>query len=118
MTVLANGLRASDAIKRGSRRTSLQNDGSAVIAHRPRDPQHWRDSQQLEHVLGKYIISDKPMSEEEWAREHADMLDSASVEQAVEYGSSRRVLATGVRRTTRPTQTSSWPTNDGTFDGT
>jgi hypothetical protein len=20
-----------------------------------RDPQHWRDSQQLEHVLGKYI---------------------------------------------------------------
>jgi glycogen debranching enzyme len=32
-----------------------------------RDPQHWRDSQQMEHVLGKYIISDKPMSEEEWA---------------------------------------------------
>jgi hypothetical protein len=36
-----------------------------------RDPQHWRDAQQLEHVLGKYIISDKPMSEEEWARERA-----------------------------------------------
>ena len=31
-----------------------------------RDPEHWRDSQQLEHVLGKYIISDKPMTEEEW----------------------------------------------------
>jgi hypothetical protein len=40
-----------------------------------RDPQHWRDSQQLEHVLGKYIISDRPMSEEEWARERADVLD-------------------------------------------
>jgi hypothetical protein len=40
-----------------------------------RDPQHWRDSQQLEHVLGKYIIIDKPMTEEEWARERADMLD-------------------------------------------
>jgi hypothetical protein len=26
-----------------------------------RDPQHWRDSQELEHVLGKYIISGKPM---------------------------------------------------------
>jgi hypothetical protein len=26
-----------------------------------RDPQHWRDSQQLEHVLGRYIIiSDTP----------------------------------------------------------
>jgi hypothetical protein len=40
-----------------------------------RDPQHWRDSQQLEHVLGNYIISDRPMSEEEWARERADVLD-------------------------------------------
>ena len=30
-----------------------------------RDPQHWRDSQQLEHVLGKYIISDQPMTEEQ-----------------------------------------------------
>jgi hypothetical protein len=40
-----------------------------------RDPQHWRDSQQMEHVLGKYIISDRPMSEEEWARERADVLD-------------------------------------------
>jgi hypothetical protein len=40
------------------------------------DPQHWRDSQQLEHLLGKYIISDKPMTEEEWARERADVLDA------------------------------------------
>jgi hypothetical protein len=27
----------------------------------------------MEHVLGKYIISDKPMSEEEWAKERADV---------------------------------------------
>jgi hypothetical protein len=40
-----------------------------------RDPQHWRDSQQMEHVLGKYIISDRPMSPEDWARERADVLD-------------------------------------------
>jgi hypothetical protein len=26
---------------------------------RLRDPQHWRDSQWIEHVLGKYIISDQ-----------------------------------------------------------
>jgi hypothetical protein len=43
---------------------------------RPSDPQHWRDSQQMGHVLGKYIISDKPMSEEEWAPERADVLDA------------------------------------------
>jgi hypothetical protein len=41
-----------------------------------RDPQHWRDSQQLEHVLGKYTISDAPMSEEQWARERADVIDA------------------------------------------
>jgi hypothetical protein len=40
-----------------------------------RDPQNWRDTQQTEHVLGKYIISDKPMSEEQWARERADVID-------------------------------------------
>jgi hypothetical protein len=32
-------------------------------------------SQQLEHVLGKYLISDKPMTEEEWAKERATVID-------------------------------------------
>jgi hypothetical protein len=50
-----------------------------------RDPQHWRDSQQLEHVLGKYIISDQPMSEEQWARERADVID----EEPPRFGDSR-----------------------------
>jgi hypothetical protein len=40
-----------------------------------RDPVHWRDAWQLEHVTGKYIISDKPMTEEEWIRERADVID-------------------------------------------
>jgi hypothetical protein len=40
-----------------------------------RDPQHWRDKQQVEHVLGRYIISDQPMTEEQWARERADVID-------------------------------------------
>jgi hypothetical protein len=44
-----------------------------------RDPQHWRDSQQLEHVLGRYIISDQPMTEEEWARERATVIDAEPV---------------------------------------
>jgi hypothetical protein len=32
--------------------------------------------QNVEHVLGKYIISDKPMTEEQWARERADVIDA------------------------------------------
>jgi hypothetical protein len=29
-----------------------------------------------EHVLGKYMISDKPMTEEEWACERATVIDA------------------------------------------
>ena len=29
-----------------------------------RDPENWRDVQNVDHVLGKYIISDRPMTEE------------------------------------------------------
>jgi hypothetical protein len=54
-----------------------------------RDPQHWRDSQQLEHVLGKYIISDQPMTEEQWARERAEWITTQSP------GSCRLLSATG-----------------------
>jgi hypothetical protein len=38
-------------------------------------PAEWRDVQQMEHVLGKYIISDRPMTEEEWTRERATLID-------------------------------------------
>jgi hypothetical protein len=41
-----------------------------------RDPEHWRDVQNVTHVLGKYIISDQPMTPEQWARERADVLDA------------------------------------------
>jgi hypothetical protein len=44
-----------------------------------RDPEHWRDRQQLEHVLGKYLISDQPVTEEEWARERATVIDDEPV---------------------------------------
>ena len=46
-----------------------------------RDPENWRDVQNVNHVLGKYIISDRPMTEEEWARERARVIDEKAVEQ-------------------------------------
>jgi hypothetical protein len=49
-----------------------------------RDPQHWRDSQQMEHVLGKYIIADRPMNEEEWAKERATVIDAEATELLVD----------------------------------
>ena len=41
-----------------------------------RDPAHWRDAWQLEHVTGKYVISDKPMTEEQWIKERAIDLEA------------------------------------------
>jgi hypothetical protein len=40
-----------------------------------RDPAHWRDAWQLEHVTGRYIISDKPMTPEQWIKERAVVVD-------------------------------------------
>jgi hypothetical protein len=54
--------------------------GAAFIWLKNRDPDRWRDVQNVEHVLGKYIISDKPMSEEEWARERATVIDETATE--------------------------------------
>jgi hypothetical protein len=33
-----------------------------------------------EHVLGKYIISDKPMTEAEWAAERATLIDEKAID--------------------------------------
>jgi hypothetical protein len=45
-----------------------------------RDPDRWRDVQNVEHVMGKYIISDKPMTEEQWARERATVIDETATQ--------------------------------------
>jgi hypothetical protein len=54
---------------------------AAFICLKNRDPDRWRDVQNVEHVLGKYIISDHPMTEEEWARERATVIDETVVEE-------------------------------------
>jgi hypothetical protein len=54
-----------------------------------RDPPHRRDSQQLEHVLGKYIISDTPMTEEQWAKERADVIDEQTNNDPARFGDGR-----------------------------
>jgi hypothetical protein len=40
-----------------------------------RRPSEWRDVQNIEHAVGRYIISDRPMTEEEWIRERATVID-------------------------------------------
>jgi hypothetical protein len=49
--------------------------GAAFIWLKNRDPDRWRDVQNVEHVMGKYIISDRPMTMEQWAAERATVIN-------------------------------------------
>jgi hypothetical protein len=51
---------------------------AAIFWLRNRDPAHWRDAWQVDHTLGKNIISDQPMSEEQWIKERATVIDVTS----------------------------------------
>ena len=48
---------------------------AAFIWLKNRDPERWRDVQNVEHVMGKYLISDKPMTLEQWAAERATVVN-------------------------------------------
>ena len=46
-----------------------------------RDPARWRDAWQLEHVTGKYVISDKPLTEAEWIKQTgATVIDGEAID--------------------------------------
>jgi hypothetical protein len=45
-----------------------------------RDPANWRDAWQVEHVTGKYVISDQPMIEEQWIKERAVVIDAEATD--------------------------------------
>jgi hypothetical protein len=52
---------------------------AAIFWLKNRDPAHWRDAWQLEASVGRYIISDKPMSVEDWVRERAVVVDAEPI---------------------------------------
>jgi hypothetical protein len=48
-----------------------------------RDPARWRDAWQLEHVTGKYVISDKPLTGDERIKQTgATVIDGEATEVA------------------------------------
>jgi hypothetical protein len=47
-----------------------------------RQPDQWRDAWQLEHSSGKYVVSDKTLTEDEWiAARGADVIEGDVVEE-------------------------------------
>jgi hypothetical protein len=59
-------------------------DVACIFWLKNRDPANWRDAWQVEHTLGKYIISDKPMTQEQWIKERALVLEAEPVEEATD----------------------------------
>src|SRR6476660_3028590 len=57
---------------------------SAMFWLKNRDSEHWRDVQQLEHSMGNYVISDKPMTEEQWIKERAVVIDAEAADITLE----------------------------------
>jgi hypothetical protein len=53
---------------------------SAMFWLKNRDSQNWRDVQNIEHAVGRYVISDKPMDEDTWIRERAVVIDAEATE--------------------------------------
>jgi hypothetical protein len=51
-------------------------DVAGIFWLKNRDPQHWRDAWQIEASVGKYIISDRPMTPEQWIKERATIVDA------------------------------------------
>ena len=48
------------------------NTTAAIFWLKKRRPHEWRDAQNVDATVGHYIISDRPMTEEQWIKERAD----------------------------------------------
>jgi hypothetical protein len=50
-------------------------DTACIFWLKNRRPDRWPDAWQIEASVGKYIISDKPMSDSQWIAERAKTID-------------------------------------------
>ena len=56
-----------------------------------RRPVRWRDTQNIDHAVGVYHISERPMTEEEWIREHCSNGQQLEPEaKAIEHDANER----------------------------
>jgi hypothetical protein len=55
-------------------------DVAMIFWLKNRDPANWRDAWQIENVTGKYVISDQPMTEEQWIKERAVLIDGEATD--------------------------------------
>jgi hypothetical protein len=63
---------SDDRVEESLYRNALAGNTTAQIFWlKNRRPDRWRDVQQLQSEVGHYIISDRPMTEQEWIEQRA-----------------------------------------------
>jgi hypothetical protein len=68
---------ADERVERSLFQRAIDGDVTAQIFWlKNRRPDRWRDVQRIEAALGHYVISERPLTEEEWARDRASVIDS------------------------------------------
>jgi hypothetical protein len=64
---------------------------AAVFWLRNRRPDKWRDVHNIEAEMGHYVISEKPLTIDEWVRDHATNADTLELEaKALEHDAERK----------------------------
>jgi hypothetical protein len=59
---------------------------SMIFFLKNRRPDRWRDTQNIDAAVGHYVISERPMTEEEWIREHCSNAKQLDLEaKAIEH---------------------------------
>jgi hypothetical protein len=76
-------------------------DVAAIFWLKNRDPANWRDAWQIENVTGKYVISDTAMSEEQWVRERAVVIDGEATDVTRALEDDTHVLPKGNGKTNK-----------------
>jgi hypothetical protein len=53
---------------------------AGIFWSKNRRPDRWRDTWHLEAAVGKYLISDKPLTAGQWIKERALLVDAEAVD--------------------------------------
>ena len=92
MTALSVLSISSQLVGMDSRQTRPQ----AIFWLKNRRPSEWRDVQQLGQVIGRYLISDRPLTEDEWIEQRTKVIEAKVTQQLPEANHATEKLAVPV----------------------
>jgi hypothetical protein len=62
------------------------NTTAAIFWLKNRRPDRWRDAQQIQGDIGHYLLSDRPMTEDEWIEQRTKVIDAKPISDLDETG--------------------------------